>query len=117
MGVAEIVAETCCLDKRRGDAEVISKRSADLGHLDGMRNAVPQVVGRGRGEDLRLALKAAECAAVDDACPISFEGRAKVSGTLDLFLHVCTGGFSLVPPLVVFTRLRRHTAQPIRTEL
>ena len=45
----------------------------DLRHLNGMRQAVPEMIGDARREDLRLVFQAAERAGMNHAVPVALK--------------------------------------------
>jgi hypothetical protein len=81
-GVAEIVAEGDRLGQVFIEAESSGYGTGYLHHLQGVREACPEVVAIRGDEDLGLVHEPAEGLGVDDAVPIALEVVADTVGRL-----------------------------------
>jgi hypothetical protein len=72
-GVPDIVGQCQSLGQMFIQAECRGDGSRDLGNLDGVRQAVAEVIGEPGREDLSLILQAAEGARVDHAIAVSLK--------------------------------------------
>ena len=80
--VAEVMPEADGLGKVLVEVQGTGDGSGDLGDLQGVRQAGHVVVTKGRDEDLRLVLEAAECLGVEDAVAVPLELSADGAGLL-----------------------------------
>src|SRR5215213_7012908 len=81
-GVAEIVAERDRLRDVLVEAESTGNGTGDLHHLQGVREACPEVITVRGNEDLGLVHKPAERLGMDNAVPIALEVVADTIGRL-----------------------------------
>src|SRR5829696_1004663 len=81
-GVAEIVAERDRLREVLVEAESTGYGTGDLHHLQGVREACPEVIAVRRNEDLRLVHEPAERLGMDNAVPVALEVVADTIGRL-----------------------------------
>ncbi len=69
--VADVVNQREGFREIRVEAQRRSDGAGDLCHLECVRQAIAKMVGKTRGEDLRLGFEAAESAGVDDAIAVA----------------------------------------------
>ena len=85
-GMADIVGQSQGLGKALIQPQRGGDGAGDLRNLDGMGQAVAEMVGEAGGEHLRLVLQPAECAGVHDAVAVALE-----------FVAIGMGGLGITP--------------------
>jgi hypothetical protein len=69
--MANVMNERQCLDQSRIQPQCVRNGTGDLGHLDGVRQAIAKMIGEAHGKNLGLGFQAAKGARVNNTIAVA----------------------------------------------